>query len=85
LPVTGHTQVISVEKPDGEKYFTVSVSENETAKNYQSKQVIVTSGSQNEKKFLRLQEIFLLIFCNCIQLNTGMLHYKIFALPSCLQ
>lgn len=50
LPVIEHAQVVSVEKPDGEQYFTVSVSENGTIKKYQSKQVVVTSGSQNEKK-----------------------------------
>ncbi len=50
LPVVENAQVISVTKPDGEKYFTISVSEKGTVKNYQSKQVIVSSGSQNEKR-----------------------------------
>ena len=50
LPVLENAQVISVTKPDGDPYFTVSVSENGTIKSYQSKQVIVTSGCQNEKR-----------------------------------
>jgi putative flavoprotein involved in K+ transport len=50
LPVLEQTRVISVEKPNEEKYFRVSVSENGTIKNYQSRQVIVTSGGQNAKK-----------------------------------
>lgn len=50
LPVQSNAQVMSVEKPAGEQYFTISVSENGKIKKYQSKQVIVASGSQNEKK-----------------------------------
>lgn len=50
LPVVEHTQVISVTKHEGEQYFTVSVSDSGTIKDYQCKQVIVTSGSQNEKR-----------------------------------
>ncbi len=50
LPVLEHAQVISVTKSGEEQYFTVSVSVNGVIKNYQSKQVIVASGSQNEKR-----------------------------------
>lgn len=50
LPVLEHAPVISVVKPDGEAYFTVSVSESGTVKKYQSRQIVVTSGGQNEKK-----------------------------------
>ena len=50
LPVLEHSKVISVTKADGEQSFTISVSENGTIKTYQSKQVIVSSGSQNEKR-----------------------------------
>jgi putative flavoprotein involved in K+ transport len=50
LPVQEHTQVISVEKPEGAEYFTITVSENGTTKEYQSRQVVITSGCQNAQK-----------------------------------
>jgi putative flavoprotein involved in K+ transport len=50
LPVQENTTVISVNKPEGSSYFTVTVSENDTPTNYTSKQVIVASGCQNETR-----------------------------------
>lgn len=50
LPVQEHSHVISVEKEDDEQLFTITISENEAIKKYRSKQIVVTSGSQNEKK-----------------------------------
>jgi len=50
LPVVEHAKVVSITKSDGEKYFTVSVSENGALKNYQAKKVVVASGCQNGKK-----------------------------------
>lgn len=50
LPVLEHAKVLSVEKPEGAEYFTLCVSENGEEKKYQSKQVVASSGSQNEKR-----------------------------------
>lgn len=50
LPVMENARVVSVKKSGGESQFTVSVLENGTLKNYQAGQVVVASGSQNEKK-----------------------------------
>ena len=50
LPVKEYSKVISVEKNSSEQTFTISVSENSTIKNYISKQIVISSGSQNEKK-----------------------------------
>jgi len=50
LPVKENAEVISLDKPVGEQFFTVTVLENGISKNYQSRQVIICSGTQNEKK-----------------------------------
>jgi putative flavoprotein involved in K+ transport len=49
LPVKENCTVTSIEKRNGQEYFTVSVSENGSIKNYDSKQIVVASGAQNEK------------------------------------
>jgi putative flavoprotein involved in K+ transport len=50
LPIKEHTQVISVEKPEGAENFAITVSENGVTKQYESKQVVITSGCQNAQK-----------------------------------
>ena len=51
LPVTENTTVISIEKPISSPYFIVTVKhEHEAPKKLNSWQVIIASGSQNEKK-----------------------------------
>ena len=50
LPVAEQVEVISLEKEEGQPYFTVIVSEKGIQKNYKSRQVIICSGGQNEKK-----------------------------------
>ena len=49
LPVIENCEVVSVECVAGSKIFSVNVSENGTAKNYQCKQIVVASGGQNIK------------------------------------
>ena len=49
LPVVENCSVISVENVPDSKDFSVCVSENGTTKYYQSKQVVIATGSQNKK------------------------------------
>lgn len=50
LPVTENSNVLSIEKPAGSPFFIVTVShENEPARKYNSWQVVVASGSLNQK------------------------------------
>lgn len=50
LPVKEHTRVVSIDMLSGDHYFTCTVSENGSIKNYKSRQVILCSGAQSEKK-----------------------------------
>src|SRR5258705_10870317 len=68
LPVLENTKVTSVEKKDGQQYFSISVSENGTVKNYQAKQLIVASGNQNGKRIPAFAEK---ISPDILQLHTG--------------
>ncbi len=49
LPVLEGCEVLSVDKIPGSEYFSVAVSENGAIRKYQSRQVVVASGSQNRK------------------------------------
>ena len=49
LPVRENANVLSIEKPAGESFFTIRVSENGLQKKILCKQVVVASGSQNQK------------------------------------
>lgn len=68
LPVLENTKVISVEKPEGDRFFSITVSENGTEKKYLSKQVVVASGCQNEKK---IPDFAQNISSGILQLHTG--------------
>ena len=50
LPVKENTTVINISRQASEENFVVTVSENNTIKTYQSRQIIICSGSQNTKK-----------------------------------
>jgi putative flavoprotein involved in K+ transport len=49
LPVWEQTEVIAVGRPAGKKSFTVTVAKHGFIENYQCRQVIICSGSQNKK------------------------------------
>ena len=50
LPVKEQTSVVSIEKLTGDRYFSCTVSKNGSIENYKSRQVILCSGAQSEKK-----------------------------------
>ena len=50
LPVKEHANVISVEKDNSTKQFTVAISENGETVHYSCSQVIIASGIMNERK-----------------------------------
>jgi putative flavoprotein involved in K+ transport len=52
LPVAENSKVISVEKPG--EFFQITVSSNNTLKNYSCKQVLIASGAANEIKISSL-------------------------------
>ncbi|MBA4058633.1 MAG: heavy metal resistance protein CzcO, partial [Marivirga sp.] len=50
LPVSENSNVLSIDKPAGSPFFIVTVSqENEAARTYNSWQVVIASGSLNQK------------------------------------
>ena len=49
LPVMENVKVLSVTQPAASKHFSVAVRQNGEEKNYLSKNVVVASGSQNQK------------------------------------
>jgi putative flavoprotein involved in K+ transport len=49
LPVNENCRVLSVEKVPGKKDFSVRVGSNGSERYYQSRQVVIASGSQNKK------------------------------------
>ena len=68
LPVIENCEVVSVEGVTGSKIFSVYVSENGTAKNYQCKQIVVASGGQNIKS---IPSFFRNISPEIVQLHTS--------------
>ena len=68
LPVIENCEVVSVECAPGSKIFSVYVSENGTAKNYQCKQFVVASGAQNLKS---IPSFFRNISPEIVQLHTS--------------
>lgn len=68
LPVQKNSQVVSLEKKETEKYFTIQVLTKGNLTSYQSNQVVVCSGNQNEKK---IPEIAKNISSNILQLHAS--------------
>jgi putative flavoprotein involved in K+ transport len=57
LPVVENATILSVEKEKSSQHFQITVSENNRIKKYYCRQVIIASGTQNEKKIPAFSEL----------------------------